>query len=96
MQVWSNEQSTQEYRDLLNGVVLEKKNDGPAVIVGGNGKLGSFLRVSYCSKRAGIAASSPFALWPQRYGLGFRCGSHQEDKESRWHLLLAPIASMSR
>jgi hypothetical protein len=46
MQVWSSEQSTQEYRDLLNGVVPEKTEDGPSVIVGGHGKLGDFLRVS--------------------------------------------------
>lgn len=46
MQVWSSEQSTQEYRDLLNGVVPEKTEDGPCVIVGGHGKLGDFLRVS--------------------------------------------------
>jgi len=46
MQVWSSEQSTQEYRDLLNGVVPERTEDGPSVIVGGHGKLGDFLRVS--------------------------------------------------
>eukprot|EP00282_Hemiselmis_andersenii_P035475 CAMPEP_0169443170 /NCGR_PEP_ID=MMETSP1042-20121227/9215_1 /TAXON_ID=464988 /ORGANISM="Hemiselmis andersenii, Strain CCMP1180" /LENGTH=376 /DNA_ID=CAMNT_0009554385 /DNA_START=57 /DNA_END=1187 /DNA_ORIENTATION=- len=44
MQVWSNEQAVQEYKDYLSGDAPEATVDGPAVIVGGNGRIGSFLR----------------------------------------------------
>lgn len=43
MQVWSNEQAVQEYRDLLEGNAPKPTEDGPAVIVGG-GRMGNCLK----------------------------------------------------
>ncbi|CAM9994542.1 unnamed protein product, partial [Hapterophycus canaliculatus] len=42
MQVWSNPQAVQDYKDLLDGVAPEDTIDQPSVIVGG-GKLGTAL-----------------------------------------------------
>ncbi|CAN0104848.1 unnamed protein product [Discosporangium mesarthrocarpum] len=42
MQVWSNPQAVQDYKDLLTGKAPEEKSDGPSVIVGA-GKLGNAL-----------------------------------------------------
>ncbi|CAN0215170.1 unnamed protein product [Ascophyllum nodosum] len=42
MQVWSNPQAVQDYKDLLGGQAPEEKVDGPSVIVG-KGRLGTAL-----------------------------------------------------
>mmetsp|Transcript_50479 Transcript_50479/g.114989 ORF Transcript_50479/g.114989 Transcript_50479/m.114989 type:complete len:380 (+) Transcript_50479:2-1141(+) len=43
MQVWSNNEAIQEYRDLLAGKRQDDTNDGPSVIIG-DGRLGTMLR----------------------------------------------------
>jgi hypothetical protein len=63
MQVWSNEQAIQEYKDLLAGKVAKPTEDGPSVIIGG-GRLGMALKVNqfYAWPTAGFSHHAATAM----------------------------------
>ena len=57
MQVWSNEQAIQEYKDLLAGKAAQATEDGPSVIVGA-GKLGTAIKVGGLAHQCDCAKCS--------------------------------------